>query len=220
MPTRTAPWALTPIALPMLRPKTLIDVTRPRSGRSTALCIAMMNIVALRPIPAPSTTMSTNTVAVDAWLPRSASKANPAVSSAMPPIITGRYPVCSAIRPPTMLPPVQTTMNGISAAPAAVALVPRTPWTYSGIYATAPNMPTPIRNPPMEHTVTMRLSNRLNGRNGCSARISTRRKRMSNSALRPASPAVWGDAQGNSRPPQNRSRSSAIALPDTRPTPA
>ncbi len=150
--------------------------------------------------------------------PRRATK--PARRKSIPSVVVDRYPQRRARRPPATLEKVHVTMNGVSTTPAVVADPPMTPWTKSGMYAIAPNMLRPRRNPPTDATVTIRFAKRLKGRNGCSARRSVPTNSAARSAVAAVRPALGREAHGKAWPPPTRRRRNAVALPARRPAPA
>src|SRR5947209_17878347 len=78
-----------------------------------------------------------------------------------------------------MLEAMFTIIIGISTVPLWVALVPMTPWTYSGMNRIEPNMLIAINASASTDTDTMLLRNRLSGMIGSIARLSISPNRTS-----------------------------------------
>ncbi len=97
--------------------------------------------------------------------------------------------ICPAIT----LEPIMVIISGISTVPLWVALVPITPWMYSGMNRIVPNMPMDMMDIAPTDTLTMLLRNSVSGMMGSIVRVSTRPKATSMIAATANRPMTTGE---------------------------
>jgi len=163
---------------PMERKNCRLAVTWPNWRKGKAFWTTMVKRLIVVPMPSPRMTIFWITVASVLVTPMRESRKVPAAATAKANRASGLYwPVRDIIWPPTMLLTMKPSIIGVVTAPEFVALLPSTPWTKSGRYMIAPNIPTATMKVVITETVKMLFLKKLGLMIGSAAAVAEARVR-------------------------------------------